>query len=880
MKNIFLVLIIALITNTTYGQQNHAGNNSLSVYVDSAIFYFNKSKTADDGIDSLVFEQGLRMMDSIPVDDNSVKRIEKAAENFKGVKKSSFYNKIKWKMFLALEYNREYYREIDYGKAIINRYDGAPNPDDKNLFILVLSNLRIPFRVTDRLDDGFDFYTSKLKLYIQRNDSAAISTCYFVHGGFYFTRGLNDLSIYYYKKSIPYLNVNDTIDGGVSSGRFKWRNNTSVVGDVSNTIGDYKNAIFYSRAALDVGMNNQNDSSALTYIYKNIAYAKIMLNEPDSVMGLLNKGIENTIGDFDSTYVASCYLVKGIYYLKMTRLDSSEFYLQECNRLMDKYGINANSPAGNINPGYYLALVRIKQNRFKDAGELLKAEIPRLVNLRAELISEYKLLVEVYLNSGDVKNANETFIQYNILQEQLKEDERSNRKMSFETEQKITDAESTITNLTAEKKLAALSRNYLVGIAALLLIIALVIYNRFRIIRSQKVIIEKEKHRAEQSEKFKQQFLANMSHEIRTPMNAVMGMTNLLIDKNKNTENFKYLDGIQKSSDTLLHIINDILDFSKIEAGKIELEQIDFSIRDVVDQVKLTLHHKAEEKGLHLITKIENNVPDILIGDPVRLNQVLMNLAGNAIKFTEKGSVCITVSPIPSFPGGERVASAQETPPLRGGRVGLLFSITDTGIGIPKDKLQSVFESFSQAHASDARKFGGTGLGLTISKQLVELMDGKISIESEEGSGTTFSFEIDFAMGSKERLQEQKTAEDIDGSILNGLRILVVDDNEFNRIVAIDTLLSKAAVEIVEAHNGMEAVEWLSKKDFDVVLMDVQMPVMDGYEATRQIRNPQSAIRNHKIPVIALTASVVRSDLDKCRAAGMNDYVPKPFKTF
>jgi hypothetical protein len=363
-------------------------------------------------------------------------------------------------------------------------------------------------------------------------------------------------------------------------------------------------------------------------------------------------------------------------------------------------------------------------------------------------------------------------------------------------------------------------------------------------------------------------------------MNAVMGMTNLLIDKNKNTENFKYLDGIQKSSDTLLHIINDILDFSKIEAGKIELEQIDFSIRDVVEQVKVTLHHKADEKGLHLVTEIENKIPDVLIGDPVRLNQVLMNLAGNAVKFTEKGSVCITVGPIPAFPGGEGVADAQASPPLRGGRVGLLFSVTDTGIGIPKDKLQTVFESFSQAHASDARKFGGTGLGLTISKQLVELMDGKISIESEEGSGTTFSFEIDFALGSKERLQEQKTAEDIDGSILNGLKILIADDNEFNRVVAKDTLLSKADVEIVEAHNGMEAVEWLSKKDFDVVLMDVQMPVMDGYEATRQIRNPQSAVRNHKIPVIALTASVVRSDLDKCRAAGMIDYVPKPFKTF
>ncbi|MEP7171293.1 MAG: histidine kinase dimerization/phospho-acceptor domain-containing protein, partial [Bacteroidota bacterium] len=222
-------------------------------------------------------------------------------------------------------------------------------------------------------------------------------------------------------------------------------------------------------------------------------------------------------------------------------------------------------------------------------------------------------------------------------------------------------------------------------------------------LRTQKEIAEQQRMRAEQSEKFKQQFLANMSHEIRTPMNAVMGMTNLLIDKNKNNENFKYLDGIQKSSDTLLHIINDILDFSKIEAGKIELEQIDFSIRDVVEQVKVTLHHKAEEKGLHLITEIDNKIPDVLIGDPVRLNQVLMNLAGNAIKFTEKGSVMISVqSYTPQSPKGEEPARSGS--PFResegsGGNeqssiFNLQFSITDTGIGIPKDKLQTVFESF------------------------------------------------------------------------------------------------------------------------------------------------------------------------------------------
>jgi signal transduction histidine kinase/CheY-like chemotaxis protein len=369
--------------------------------------------------------------------------------------------------------------------------------------------------------------------------------------------------------------------------------------------------------------------------------------------------------------------------------------------------------------------------------------------------------------------------------------------------------------------------------------------------------VRQQKERAEQSEAFKQQFLANMSHEIRTPMNAVMGMTNLVLDTPLQPKQKDYMEGIKKSSDILLHIINDILDLSKIEAGKMELEEIDFSISDFIDQIKKTLQHRASDKGLELMVSIKPNVEDIVLGDPVRLNQILINLTGNAIKFTEKGSVAVEITKVEQ---------------------GIKFAIIDTGVGIPKDKLETVFENFSQANASDTRKFGGTGLGLSISRQLVELMGGGISIESEEGSGTTFSFIVDFKIGSKENLDKRMAAEgNVDGTILDGLKILVTDDNEFNRIVARDTLLSKANVEIFEAENGQEAIDILKANEIDVVLMDVQMPVMNGYEATRTIRAFDSAKKD--IPIIALTASVVRTDLDKCRKAGMNAYIPKPFKT-
>ena len=376
-------------------------------------------------------------------------------------------------------------------------------------------------------------------------------------------------------------------------------------------------------------------------------------------------------------------------------------------------------------------------------------------------------------------------------------------------------------------------------------------------IRKQKDEAESQRAKAEKSEQFKQQFLANMSHEIRTPMNAVMGMTNLVLGTPLEEKQKFYLEGIRKSSDNLLHIINDILDLSKIEAGKMELEKIDFSITDLVDQVKQTLHHRADEKGLELITITNSDVSDIVIGDPVRLNQVLMNLAGNAIKFTETGSVSIEVT--------------KENQGIR-------FAIADTGIGIPKDKLQTVFESFSQANASDTRKHGGTGLGLSISRQLVEMMGGNIAIESKEKSGTTFSFTVNFENGSSERLEQRIALEEsVDGSILDGLIILIADDNEYNRIVARDTLKSEANVEILEAANGQEAIDLVGNMPFDVILMDVQMPGMNGFDATRYIRtNFESPAK--ETPIIALTASVLRTDLDKCKEAGMDSYIPKPFK--
>lgn len=365
-----------------------------------------------------------------------------------------------------------------------------------------------------------------------------------------------------------------------------------------------------------------------------------------------------------------------------------------------------------------------------------------------------------------------------------------------------------------------------------------------------------QRERAERSEDVKRRFLANMSHEIRTPMNAVTGMTSLVLDTELTEKQKGYLENIRVSADNLLQIINDILDYSKIEEGKMELEKVDFSISEVVEQVRRVVKYKADEKGIQSIMNIDPGVNDVLVGDPLRLNQILINLVGNGIKFTEKGSVSLVVR--------------QHNDLIR-------FEVIDTGIGIPPNKLRFVFDSFNQANASDTRKYGGTGLGLSISQQLVQLMGGTIDLESKMDRGTTFSFEIMLPKGDEKKYRESlRSDKSIDTRALNGLKVLIADDNEFNRIIAREILQTKAKITVVEAENGAEAIEKIDNS-FDLILMDGQMPVMNGFDATRKIRGfADEKVKG--LPIIAFTASVLRSDLDKCFDSGMNGYIPKPFK--
>lgn len=641
------------------------------------------------------------------------------------------------------------------------------------------------------------------------------------------------------------------------------------IGNFRNDTAHIYTAIEIYKKALQIAEKNK-DKKKITTMHINLADAHNILGDKDKnkqtffhaldfSLRSLKLSRENNFPDLE----ALSFLNIGETYEKLNNLNKAIHYYEEA---LKKYQEEKNNN-WILNTNLFLAHAYYKLNNFNKAVEhcLAVKKLAEQSHIKNSLMNCFLLLSDIHKSKNELQKSFDYYKNYTLYKDSLADEQNAITTARLQTEldlerknkeiellkQNAEIQEQKIKTQTVQKRLL------ITAIALVVILLGFVLYRYKENKKIQQKIVAA-KNFAEQAKAIQEQFIANTSHEIRTPMNGIIGMTDLLNDTKLSIEQKEYLGIIKESSNNLLAIVNDLLDLSKINSGKMAFESKAFQLSEILKNVTASLKNKAEEKNLKVIVETDSRINPVLMGDDIRLTQILLNLISNAIKFTEKGEIKISTKLI-----HDSTYYSQ-----------LEFTVADTGIGIPNDKLNDVFNSFTQVDSNINRKHGGTGLGLSIVKQLVEGQGGTITVKSEINKGSVFTFNLNFYKGDKEN--ETRKIVQINSLEKNKIvTILVVDDNKINQQVASLTL-RKLKFNVLIADSAKEAFDILKNKTIDIILMDVTMPEMDGFEATHHIRNKFDSPKNN-IPIIAMTASALVGDREKCLAEGMNDYISKPF---